>query len=204
MDLMDKDPISDNEAVSSLVNLKADIRRNAATSIGVKIEEMLDGAERKVAELGGAKKAMQAHAKNLLGIVGTVDAEVEKSIPDLETAALIKTWLGRTVAATENLIGHLSNIEQQALGEAVGYKAMHDYIQKVVKEIDEGKANFAKAVAEGRIQLEADGSATTVGGPRVPGTRPGLSIAQQRREEATPAPEPQTETELKRGRRKRG
>lgn len=167
----------------SLVD-KIEIKRGTVTSIGVKIEEMLDGAERKAHETGGAKKAMQAHVKNLLGIVAAVDAEVEKSIPDLPTAQLIKTWLSRCVVATENLAGHLANVEMQALGEAVGYKAVHDHIQKVVKEIDDGKENFLKAIEEGRIVLEEDGEAKATGtGPRPPGVRPAPSIAQQRKAE---------------------
>ena len=167
----------------SLVD-KIEIKRGTVTSIGVKIEEMLDGAERKANETGGAKKAMQAHVKNLLGIVAAVDAEVEKSIPDLPTAQLIKTWLSRCVVATENLAGHLANVEMQALGEAVGYKAVHDHIQKVVKEIDDGKENFLKAIEEGRIVLEEDGEAKATGtGPRHTGVRPAPSIAQQRKAE---------------------
>lgn len=196
MDLMEKETISTDNPISNLVNMKAEIRRGTATALGVKVEEMLDSVEKKAAELGGAKKAMQAHVKNLLGIVAAVDDEVEKSIPDLETAKLIKTWLSKTVASTENLAGHLSNVEQQALGEAQGYKAVHDFIQKVVSQIDAGQAEMAKAVAEGRVTIEEDGSPEMTGpGPRPPGVRPAPSIAQQRKQEE------QTE-KPKRGRKK--
>lgn len=172
---------------------KLEIKRSSATAIGVKIEEMLEGAERKVHETAGAKKAMQAQVKNLLGIVAAVDGEVEKSIPDLEIAKLVKTWLGRAVASTENLAGHLGNVEMQAIGEVVGYKAAHDLIQKIVKEIDDSRVSFLKAIEEGRITVEEDGSSQMTGdGPRLPGVRPGLSIAQQRKaEEATQAAKPE-------------
>lgn len=167
----------------SLVD-KIEVRRGTATSIGVKIEEMLDGAERKSHETSGAKKAMQAHVKNLLGIVAAVDGEVEKSIPDLPTAKLIKDWLARCVVATENLASHLANIEMQALGEVIGYKATHDYIQKIVKEIDDSKVAMIQAIAEGKIVVEEDGTTQQVdAGPRLAGVRPPMSIAQQRKVE---------------------
>lgn len=201
MELMDKDAIS--KATATPVDHTMEIKRGTATSIGVRIEEMMEGAERKVHELNGAKKAMQAHVKNLLGIVAAVDSEVEKTIPDLPTATLIKTWLNKTVIATENLAGHLGNIELQTVGEIAGYKAIHEYIQKVVKEIDTHKAALAQAIAEGRVIIEEDGSPTMAGpGPRLPGVRPGLSIAQQRRAEeaqeqaaptAAPPPQPNDE-----------
>lgn len=188
-ELVEKPTISGDTAIPDLLNLKTEIRRGTATALGVKVEEMLDSAEKKAAELGGAKKAMQTHAKNLLGIVAAVDDEVEKSIPDLETAKLIKNWLGKTVASTENLAGHLSNVEQQALGEVQGYKAVHDFIQKVVAQIDAGKAEMAKAIAEGRITIEEDGSPQMTGpGPRLSGARPAPSIAQQRKQEEQEKP----------------
>jgi|MudIll2142460700_1097286.scaffolds.fasta_scaffold00003_133 hypothetical protein len=184
MDLMEKEPINKDNTVANFTNMKAEIRRGTATSLGIKVEEMLDSAEKKAAELGGAKKAMQGHAKNLLGIMAAVDDEVEKSIPDLETAKLIKSWLSKTVAATENLAGHLSNIEQQALGEAQGYRVVHDFIQKIVREIDSRQEELVKAIAEGRITLEEDGTPQMAdSGPRPPGVRPGASIAQQRKQE---------------------
>lgn len=189
-ELVEKPTISGDTAIPDLFNLKADIRRGTATALGVKVEEMLDSAEKKAAELGGAKKAMQAHTKNLLGIVAAVDDEVEKTIPDLETAKLIKTWLAKTVASTENMAGHLSNVEQQALGEAHGYRAVHDFIQKVVAQIDEGKAEMARAIAEGRVVIEEDGSPQMSGpGQRLPGARPAASIAQQRKQEEQEKPE---------------
>lgn len=208
MDLMEKETISTDSAITNLLTMKAELRRGTATALGIKVEEMLDGAEKKAAELGGAKKAVHGHVKNLLGIIAAVDDEVEKSIPDLETAKLVKTWLGKTVAATENLAGHLSNIEQQALGEIHGYKAVHDFIQKVVAQIDAGQAEMAKAVAEGRVTIEEDGSPEMTGpGPRPVGVRPALSIAQQRKQEEQAAqaeqPEQPAQTEKpKKGRRK--
>ena len=187
----------------SLVD-KLEVRRGTATSIGMRIEEMLDGAERKAHETGGAKKAMQSHVKNLLGIVVAVDEEVEKSIPDLETAKLIKTWLMKTVASTENLVGHLANVEMQALGEAIGYRAVHDHVQKMVKEIDDGKATFLKAIEEGRIVVEEDGEAQMVGvGSRPSGVRPGLSIAQQRKAEEAQQTAEVVVPEPKKGKRTR-
>lgn len=177
----------------SLVD-KLEARRGAAVSIGTRIEEMLDGAERKAHETGGAKKAMQVHAKSLMGIAAAVDEEVEKSIPDLETAKLVKTWVMKAVIATENMAAHLANVEMQALGEAIGYRAVHDHVQKVVKEIDDGKANFLKAIEDGSVVLEEDGEAQAVGrGPRLPGVRPAPSIAQQRKAEEAKQNEPTTE-----------
>jgi hypothetical protein len=192
MDSTEK-PAEGGEEITALDKItlaRAELKRGVATSIGSKIEDMLDGAEKKAHETGGAKKAMQAHAKNLLGIVAAVDAEVEKSIPDLPTAQLVKSWLNKCVVATENLAGHLGNVELQAHGEAAGYRAVHDYIQKMVREIDDGKTALARAIAEGRVVLEDDGSPQMVGdGPRLPGARPAPSISQQRRLEAQTQPE---------------
>jgi hypothetical protein len=167
---------------------KVSVRRDTAVSIGKKVEDMLEGAQRKAYEAGGAKKAMLSHVKNLLGIVAAVDEEVEKSIPDLEHAKVIKSWLMRCVAATENYVGHLSNLELQALGEATGYTASRDFIFKIVKEIDESSERLASAIKSGSVQVEEDGSLQQVGeGPRPPGVRPGLSIAQQRKAEEAAA-----------------
>jgi len=180
--------VQSNEArEAAALHFKADIRRGTATAIGAKIEEMHDSAEKRAAEFCGAKKALQAHVKNLLGIMEAVDEEVQKSIPDLETAKLVKDWLIKTVRSTESLAGHMLNSELQALGEVAALKSVHTYVQKVVGEIDSSKAALDQAIASGNVQLEEDGTAQQVGdGPRLPGIRPSMSIAQQRKAEEEP------------------
>lgn len=163
---------------------KMAVRRDTAVSLGKRIEELLEGAERKAHEACGAKKAMAAHSKNLIGISTAADAEVGKSIPDIEHLKPIKEWLGKCIAATENLVGHFSNIEMQCLGEVAAYKASRDAIFKVVKEIDDGTERLSRAIEEGSVGVAEDGSLQQVGpGPRLPGVRPGPSISQQRKSE---------------------
>jgi hypothetical protein len=194
--------VTDVPAKTILSLVKADIRRGTATSIGVRVEEMLEGAERKVHEARGAKKAMQIQTKNLMSISAAVDGEIEKSIPDIETLKIVKLWVSRCVEATDNFAGNLANVELQAAGEVAAYKAIHDHIQDVVSKIDANKVAVAEAIKSGTAELDEDGEPQMVdAGGRPPGVRPSMSVVQQRKAEEQAEEQKQEEVSPKKGKR---
>jgi hypothetical protein len=161
-------------------NNKTEVKRGTLVAVGSKVEDLIDSAEARAHEARGAKTAIRAHVKNLLAISTAADQEVGKSIPDLETLKLVKEWLGKAIAATDNLAGHLENVELQIRGEVVGQKAIHDHIQKMVKMIDGTEERIKEAITSGEVVAAKGGLETAPGARRMMGVHPGSTIKTQR------------------------
>lgn len=160
---------------------KIELKKDVLLSVGVKVEELLEGAESQCHEARGGKKALRAHVKNLMGIILAADEDLGKSIPDLETLNLIKSWLSKTILSTENAAKHLENIEIQMAGEVAGHRGTHDVLQKLVGDAERKLEEVTEAVKAGRAIVDQDGTAQAAPGERRPaGVRPGGSIKEQR------------------------
>jgi len=162
---------------------KLEIKQAAYKEVGVRLEETLERVETTQHEAAGARKALTIHIKNLLTLVTAADGELEKEIPDAESLKLIKKWLGRAILSTEQFAKHWSNVELQLTGEAAGYRATHDMLQKMVTV---SQQQVESAQVPGNVVLEADGELTALPGTqRTTGVRP-MSLKQQRLAEDAP------------------
>jgi hypothetical protein len=144
------------------------------------VEELLESAEKDAQRAHGAAAALRSHINNLLQISSLVDAEIGKEVPDLETAKMIKKWLGRAIVATENAAQHQKNVELSFLGAVSGHKTTHDILQKMSKQLADAQADIEEGVRSGAVVI-TDGTAEAVPGARRPsGVRPAASIKAQR------------------------
>lgn len=168
----------------SLVD-KLELKRSTITQVGVKVEELLEGAERDAQRAHGAATALREHAVHLVQISAAVDAETGKSIPDLETAKLIKKWLSKAVIATENASQHQRNLELSFLGAMAGHKSTHDLLQKMSGQLAAKQEEVQKGIESGAVTVDADGNLEAKpGAPRPVGVRPAPSVKTQRQAEA--------------------
>lgn len=169
---------------------KIGLKKDVLLSVGVKVEELLEGAEQQCHEARGGKKALRAHIKNLMGIIVATDEDVGKSIPDLETLSIVKAWLSKMVISTENASKHLENVEIQMAGEVAGHRGTHDMIQKMMGDADRKLGEVEAAVKAGTATVNRDGTVEAAPGERRPaGVRPGMSIKDQRLAEEAQAVE---------------
>lgn len=168
----------------------AEIKQSSYKEVGSKIEEMLDRVETGAHEAAGARKALTAHLQNLVGIQQATDAELEKTIPDAATLKLIKEWLGKTIISTQQFARHWGNVEMQLAGEAAGYKATHDMLQKMVATSQQQVEAVKEAIAQGDVKVAEDGELESTGRHRPVGVRPASMMAQRRAEEAAEANPP--------------
>lgn len=174
----------------SLVD-KLELKKGTITQVGVKIEELLEGAERDAQRAHGAATALREHAVNLLQISAAVDQETGKSIPDLETAKLIKKWLSKAVMATENASQHQRNLELSFLGAVAGHRSTHDVLQKMSKQITAKQTEVEKGVENGAVTTDADGNLEAKPGAQRPvGVRPAPTVKAQRQAEETKKKKP--------------
>lgn len=171
---------------------KLEFKKDVLLSVGVKIEEALERAEQQAHEANGGKMALRSQAKNLITILASTELEVEKSIPDLETLKIVKSWMSKMVIATENAANHLENVELQTRGEIAAHKKTHDALKKMVGDTDDRLGEIRKAIAAGVAVEMEDGSLQVVpggNGRRPVGMHPGSTIKEQRLAEESAAKE---------------
>lgn len=181
---------------------KLDFKKGVIAQIGSRVEELLEGAESSAAEARGAKKALREQGKQIIDVIASVDSEVEKSIPDLETAKLIKSWLTRVAAATEQLAAHMAEVESRLTGAVSAHKVTHDALQKMAKGIDEQKQRLAASVESQEIVVDAEGQAQVQPGAQRPtGVRPAATIKELRLKEEQEQPAPKVKKAPKRAKK---
>lgn len=157
------------------------------SKVGCKIEEMIENAEHSKWRAVGAREALLKHVDNLIAFAKAVDDELQKSIPDIETAELIKSWLFKAITATKNFADHYVNVELGIIGEISGHKTTHDLLQKLMKEIQEKERNLRESLKKGDIIEDESGNLIAKPGRRRPvGVHPGKSIKKIRLEKEKP------------------
>lgn len=159
---------------------KAELKTAVLSNIGAHVELLIEVAERKTAQAAGAKAALAKHAKDLESLQRHADSELEKSIPDLESLKLVKTYIGRAIAATQNAARHYENLEQLAVGERQGHERMHDYLIKQVSEEKKKAQALVEALKQGQVSM--DTTARKVVPLRPVGGHPGRTLKAQRTE----------------------
>jgi len=160
---------------------KAEIKKLTLNSVVSQVEDLLEGAQQNKAQLEGGKLALFQAAKNLQKLSEFADRELEEEkIKDLETLTIVKQYITRAVASVSSLARQYENREISVSGEA-------DFGNKVVKLL---KKLFDEEAAKAERISVAQSEVLTVR-DRPVGARPGLSIAQQRRQEEQDAEEGQ-------------
>lgn len=157
---------------------KANLKTLVYQDVGVKLDDLLEGAEKLQLQFAGGKAALLIAKRNILNLVSLVDTELdEQKIPDIETAEHVKRFLTRAVASLESAARNCENQEISAGGGAAfGSKAV-----KLIKQLQEQEQAKAKAAKEALSQADIPSGSDD---RRAVGTRPALSIAAQRRKEA--------------------
>lgn len=170
-------------------------KKSTLIGVGAKVEELIESAENASLEAKGAKDALRKHAEALLSVVAGADKAVESTsedgIPDLETLALVKRWMGKMILSTQNSSRNFQNLQMQATGEASGHRATHDLILKLIKQEDERKKGIEEGIEKGDITVNEFGEleATPDAKRRPAGVRPGRLKEQRQKEDADEAKE---------------
>ncbi len=154
-------------------------KKSTLIGVGAKVEELIDGAETACMEARGAKNALRKHAEVLLTVVAGADKAVESTsedgIPDLETLAIVKRWMGKMILSTQNSSRNFQNLEMQATGEAAGHRGTHDIILKLIRQEDERKKSIDESIEKGDVTVNEFGEleASPDAKKRPSGVRPG-------------------------------
>lgn len=202
------------------------IKVGAWREVGVHIEQQLDAAEALVQSENGAAAALSEQARNLMAISHAAEKTLdepagrEDRIEDLEQLKLVKLWLAKAIAATDNAAASARNRALMARGAANQIKAQHDWLHKQVKQTEEliearvrAREEFARQAAAGELEagvmLDDDGDPVWCGdGPPPRGIRPGNRAERQAYAELAEATQakkaPKKKATRKRSPQKRG
>lgn len=161
---------------------EASVTTKVITKIGVKLEEMLENVEKEQQKAVGARSALLKQVDNLVALSKAADEELEKTIPTTETLELVKSWLFKAVQSTKNFADHYINVELACVGEAAGYKATHDLLQKMSKQLTTKLDAIKEGISSGDLKIDDDGDLVAIT-KRPSGVRPGPTIKQQRKAE---------------------
>lgn len=162
-------------------------KKTTLIGVGAKVEELIESAEGACKEAKGAKDALKKHAEALLSVIAgaesAVESKSEDGIPDLETLALVKRWMGKMIVSTQNSSRNFHNLEMQAIGEAAGHRQTHDLILKLIRQEEERKKSIDESIEKGDVIVDESGEleAKPDAKRRPAGVRPG-KLKEQRQE----------------------
>lgn len=161
--------------------MKSEVKVATLHEMGVKLDNILEAAEREMYQHEGGKQALAGAKKRVEQHLALVDRDVQEGKLDLEQASLIKKWVAQCVHIVENL-GIQAEVQgYQAQGKVLNAK----HVVAVAKAMfDREKAQLSalaeaeKAIAEGQSPIPQD----MVGRPdaRPVGTHPGDPLADRR------------------------
>lgn len=175
---------------------KSELKTGILHDQGVKADDMLESALKRVAAHDGAKQALNQFSQSVSDLARLVDRDIDQNlipVEPLKVAEYVKRYISRAAIQAQAAAKQQENQQMTATGEAVAYQRFVDSIKKEIS-IEQGKIESAAS---------ADEDGNDEDGRRVTGTRPGISIADQRRaEEASDASEPVVATKRKYKKRK--
>lgn len=173
--------------------MKSEVKVATLHEMGVKLDDILEAAEREMHQLEGGKQALVGAKKRVEQHLANVDRDVQEGKLDLEQATLVKRWVSQCVHIVENLAVQAEVQAYQAQGKVLNAKQ----VVAVAKAMfDREKAHLTvlaeaeKAVAAGESPIPQD----MVGRPdaRPVGLHPGNPLADRRTVEEPPAAPPET------------
>ena len=132
--------------------LKAVIKKGVLNEVGNNLDDMLESAKKEVSGHEGGCRALKRASKLIGELIKVVDVDVDNgTIPDLETAKMIKKYLIRSQVVVDTLDRNSENLvissvgKVQAFTDAVGMTKKLFNLQEVkirnlmdaAKELDE-------------------------------------------------------------------
>lgn len=161
---------------------KGEIKKGTLEEVGIKLDDMLESAQRQHYAHIGAKQALTQCAKQISTLAKQVDGEIDAGEYDLQVATHVKKYIGRAQMAAEGAGRQQGNQELVSSGKIEALQAAVKAIQK------------QHALEDAKIQAlrEAEQAALsdvplTQSERRVAGQHPGPSLAQQRKAETAEA-----------------
>lgn len=158
---------------------KAEVSMATAHAIGVRMDDLLEGARAELERMRGARSALGHAARKLEEHLQVVDQEAEEGVLEPEQVALVKRYVDRCGGIVRNLV---AATEVQLLVVQGKITGLQSSVGEVKKAHDQARSRL-EAVGQG--QADSRGNA---GNGRAPGEHPGDPLAARRAEtEARPA-----------------
>ena len=167
--------------------------------VGVRMDDKLDDAHRRLAAHGGAKLALRSLSKGISGLAEQVKKDMDSGdLPDdpLKVAEYVNRMIERAAVMAASAAQHQENLEITATGSVQAFEEVVKLIKKDVDAEAEKMRRLAEAIQSGEIIIEDDvGPVSQSDMGRPTGVKPGMSIAQQRKAEEAAAKATQEEPE---------
>lgn len=161
--------------------LKSEVKAATLHEVGMKLDDVLEAAERELHTLEGGKQALHMGQKKVEQHLANVDRDVQEGKLDLEQATLIKRWVTQCVHILENLALQAEVQMYQAQGKVVGAK----HVVAVAKSLYDREKAHLDALSQAEVRTEALVALEPAEGrQRVVGTHPGDPLAARRAEAA--------------------
>jgi hypothetical protein len=119
--------------------MKSEIKAAAAHDIGVRVDDLLEEAQREAYRASGAQAALLEAAKMIQKLHGYVDEDVEKGLYDLVAAKWAKVYVTRAMAAMESMSQRANNIQLAAQGRVQGLETVVQSV-KTYHDVEQAKA----------------------------------------------------------------
>lgn len=123
---------------------KAEMRAAGIHDVGVRMDDLLEASRKEVVQCEGASLGLLQAVKAVNDLNPHVDKDVDEGKFDLETAKLIKLYLGRASQATQNLAQNARNQQMIAAGRVQAFETS----VAVTKKMYDAESQRAAAIAE--------------------------------------------------------
>jgi len=158
---------------------KVAVKQGTIRTLGVKLDDMKDEAERLVSEFTGGVRSLAHAAKMVVQLHGNIDHEfdegkIKEGMTSNEVRKLLKKYVERCQGVVINLAEQAEAMKQQAFGKSIALKNAIEFSKKMHEEEDVKAKNFSLA-EEGGVVDARTGKAR-----RAIGRHPGGSIKDQR------------------------
>lgn len=180
--------------------LIADVRAATLKEVQEVFETKHLQAEAQVLRHDGGATVLKTAMDRVNGIHKVLDSMREKELGDMEAedqiraAKFAKHWLDQAVQMLEKLYANEEQSKVRAVGRVQGMQDTVKSLETMYTAVRARQEALRSAIENGDVEIE-DGELVHTGeGRRTPGTRPGKSVAQQRREEEASTDTPPSET----------
>jgi hypothetical protein len=165
--------------------IPAEIKMHMAQEIGVRLDDMLEGARKEVATFDGGKHALTlAHGK-VTEHLKFIDKDMEDGKLDMEQSVLVKKYVLQILGILQNLCTGADVQKFQAQGKIAAFEASVK-TTKSAFDIEKARVDLSKQAA---VAPEA-ASQLSLERERPSGMHPGDPLAARRNEEVVAPPEP--------------
>ena len=171
---------------------KAQLKQEIYHQIGCDADDWLESARKTSHGFEGAKLAFREQAKtvqqNVLVVKKDLDAGKLEGLEPAEVADYAILQIQRAVDSLQTASLHFENKWKSATGEIAAYTFVVKQLQERYRKEGDKIQRVLDAVESGDVVVDDDGNLSQSeesggGNGRIPGVRPGMSIAAQRKAE---------------------